>query len=124
MLKNLPVVTFVPTTQFTRARDFYEQTLGLPLVSQDDFALVFALSHASLRVVKVEAFTPAPFTILGWDVPSMDAGLKTLSAKGVTFQRYPFMDAGSDAWTSPSGAKVAWFKDPDGNTLSLTEHPR
>jgi catechol 2,3-dioxygenase-like lactoylglutathione lyase family enzyme len=123
MLGTRNVTAFVATTNPERAKAFYGDTLGLPLVSDDPWALVFsAAGTVLLRIQKVEHHTPHPFTALGWNVPDVAADVAALASRGVRFERYERMqqdDAG--VWTSPSGAKVAWFKDPDGNVLSLTE---
>jgi uncharacterized glyoxalase superfamily protein PhnB len=122
MLGACNVMAFVATTDAERAKAFYGDTLGLPLASDEPWALVFAVPGTVLRVQKVERHTPHPFTALGWFVPDVAAEVAALAARGVRFERYDGMsqdDAG--VWTSPSGAKVAWFKDPDGNVLSLTE---
>jgi catechol 2,3-dioxygenase-like lactoylglutathione lyase family enzyme len=118
------VIGFVPTVNPERARIFYRDTLGLPLVSDElPFALVFDAHGTMLRVTVVRHFTPAPYTILGWQVPDIAVAAKALAQAGVAFERYPWMlqdDLG--VWTSPGGTKVAWFKDPDGNTLSISHH--
>jgi catechol 2,3-dioxygenase-like lactoylglutathione lyase family enzyme len=119
-------IAFIPTAKPEAARAFYEQALGLTFISDDDFALVFRVGPAQtmLRVVRSGAFTPAPFTIFGWEVEDIHATVAELTAKGVQFSRYDFLqqdDAG--VWSAPGGPKVAWFKDPDGNTLSLSYHP-
>ena len=117
-------MAFVPTRDPDRARKFYRDTLGLPLVSEElPFALVFDVKGTMLRVTVVEKLNPPPFTVLGWQVPDITIAAKTLQNAGVTFERYPGMPQDElGIWTSPSGAKVAWFKDPDGNTLSLSQH--
>jgi predicted enzyme related to lactoylglutathione lyase len=98
----------------------------LGFVSDDQFALVFDANGVMVRVVDVSAvpgFAPAPFTILGWSVADIAKTVKALGKKGAKFERYPGMQQDqSGIWTSPSGARVAWFKDPDGNVLSITEH--
>jgi predicted enzyme related to lactoylglutathione lyase len=119
-------IAFIPTTNPAAARTFYEQTLGLTFESDDDFALVFRIGPARtmLRIAHSPAFTPAPFTIFGWEVDDIHATITELSAKGVEFLRYGFLDQDPQgAWTAPGGAQVAWFKDPDSNTLSLSHHP-
>lgn len=122
MLGKHPIIAFVPTTDATRARAFYEGVLGLRLVREDAFALVFEANGTMLRVVKVQSFTPAPFTILGWDVPDVDDAVTRLSERGVAFEHYGMKDQDPRGiWTSPSGARVAWFKDPDGNVLSVSQ---
>jgi catechol 2,3-dioxygenase-like lactoylglutathione lyase family enzyme len=128
MLGTADLVAFVPTCNPQRARDFYEHALGLEFVSEDPFALVFSSNGVTVRIADVSSvrdFTPAPFTILGWEVPSAEAAVRDLQGKGVVVVRFPGMDQNeAGVWTSPSGAKVAWFKDPDGNILSVTESVR
>ena len=127
MLQSSDVVAFVPSKNPRHARPFYEKVLGLRFVSADQFAHVFAAKggDVTIRVVdvsSVKSFTPAPFTILGWHVSDIAKTVKELHKKGVTFERYPGMEQDErGVWTSPSGAKVAWFKDPDRNVLSITE---
>ena len=121
MLTHAAVVAFVATTHAERARAFYEGVLGLALVADDPSALVFDANGVTLRVAKVPALTPAPHTVLGWSVADIAGTVAALRARGVAVERYPGLeqdDAG--VWTSPGGARVAWFKDPDGNVLSLT----
>jgi catechol 2,3-dioxygenase-like lactoylglutathione lyase family enzyme len=118
------IVAFVPTLDPTKARSFYEGVLGLHLVSQDSFAMVFEANGTMLRVTCVQNFQPQPFTILGWDVVDLDDSVSRLSERGVKFENYGF--PGQDQrgiWESPSGARIAWFKDPDGNVLSLGNSP-
>ena len=116
---------FVPTSKPDEARTFYRDTLGLRLLSEDPFALVFDAGNTTLRVQKVESFTPHPFTALGWNVPDITTEILALFAKGVTFERYGFFQQDENGvWTAPDGTGVAWFKDPDGNTLSLAQSPR
>jgi catechol 2,3-dioxygenase-like lactoylglutathione lyase family enzyme len=124
MLGAAKVVAFVPTRDAARAKAFYADVLGLRLVSEDAFALVFDAGGTMLRVVNVRDFHPAPFTVLGWDVPDAEEAVRGLQARGAAFERYEGM--GQDAlgiWTSPAGARVAWFRDPDGNVLSITQFP-
>ena len=118
------VIAFVPICDPDRAKKFYRDTLGLPLVCEElPFALVFDLNGIMLRVTIVEKLNPAPFTILGWQVANIAVAVKALRMAGVKFQHFPGMPQDElGIWTSPSGAKVAWFKDPDGNTLSLSQH--
>jgi catechol 2,3-dioxygenase-like lactoylglutathione lyase family enzyme len=121
-LKSAPIIAFVATTNPDAARAFYAGTLGLSLVSEDGFALAFAAAGTMLRVAIVRELQPAAFTVLGWTVPDITQSIRDLVKRGVAFQRYGFLDQDKDGvWTAPGGAKVAWFKDPDGNTLSLTE---
>lgn len=122
MLNHAKVVAFVATSSAESARSFYAQTLGLRLVLEDDFALVFDANGVMLRVQKVQEHTPPAYTVLGWDVADIHASVKELLARGVSCEGYEWLaqdEAG--VWTAPSGAQIAWFKDPDGNTLSLTQ---
>ena len=122
MLGTGRVTVFVATVQPERAKQFYRDTLGLHLVSDDQFALVFDCSGVPLRIQKVETLQPHPFTALGWQVPDIRERVSALTQRGVVFERYGFMQQDDlGVWQAPSGAKVAWFKDPDGNLLSLTE---
>ncbi len=123
VLAACPLIAFVPTTQPARARDFYQRTLGLRLTEDTPFALAFDANGVMLRVTIVQQHTPAPFTVLGWQVADIESAVATLTRGGVVFLRYPGMnDSGpSPVWTSPAGARVAWFHDPDRNVLSLTQ---
>jgi predicted enzyme related to lactoylglutathione lyase len=119
------LVAFVATMDSVKARAFYEGVLGLKLVEdQRPFALVFDANGTMLRVTAVQEHTPAPFTVLGWSVDSIEATVERLTAAGVELQRYPGMNETDPKgiWTAPSGARIAWFKDPDQNVLSVTQH--
>jgi catechol 2,3-dioxygenase-like lactoylglutathione lyase family enzyme len=116
------IVAFVGTAKPARARRFYRDTLGLRLVGEDEFALVFDAHATMLRVAIVREVAAAEYTVLGWQVPDVAAAATRLKKSGVRLQRYPGMGQDKQGiWTSPSGARVAWFKDPDGNTLSITQ---
>ena len=122
MLNTTRIISFVATKNPAIAREFYERTLGLSLVSDDPFALVFNVSGTMLRVAKVQELTPAKHAILGWDVQNIRAEIEQLTERGVRFERYAGLSQDEQGiWTSPTGAKIAWFKDGDGNTLSLTQ---
>jgi catechol 2,3-dioxygenase-like lactoylglutathione lyase family enzyme len=122
MLANNPIIAFIPTKDAVRARKFYE-TLGLRFLSDDDFAIVMDANGTMVRVVRIDDFTPLPFTILGWQVTDLHKTVAEMTGKGVKFARYPFLQQGPDGvWDAPGGAKVAWFTDPDGNTLSVSQH--
>jgi catechol 2,3-dioxygenase-like lactoylglutathione lyase family enzyme len=122
VLSQSKIVAFVATSKPDDAKSFYEQTLGLRLLSDDPFAVVFDAHGTMLRVQKLQAHTPPGHTVLGWDVEDIRAEIKELTEKGVRFERYEWLEQdASGVWTSPSGAKIAWFKDPDGNLLSLTQ---
>jgi catechol 2,3-dioxygenase-like lactoylglutathione lyase family enzyme len=102
---------------------FYLDKLGLSFVRDDGFALVFDMNGVMLRIAKTQGFTPAQNTVLGWEASDIGSAMEKLKQKGVTFERYPNM--GQDAHgvcTFPNGDKVAWFKDPDGNVLSVSQH--
>jgi len=122
MLGKQTLVAFVATTDSARARAFYEDTLGLTVLSDEPYALVFEANGSTIRMQKVASFAPQPFTALGWTVADINAVVTTLKQKDVACERFPGMDQDAHGiWASPSGARVAWFKDPDGNLLSLTE---
>ena len=121
------VITFAPTTNLAKARAFYEGVLGLRLVADEKpFALVFDANGTMLRVTPVQELQPQPFTILGWSVADIESTADRLAAAGAEFQRYKGVNDSDPRgiWNSPSGARVAWFKDPDGNVLSVTEFPK
>src|SRR5580698_1185907 len=123
MLANSPVIGFIPTRDATRARTFFEQTLGLRFVSDDSFALVFDANGTTIRVARVPEFTPFPFTLLGWEVTGIEQIAAQMTAGGVQFNRYDFLDQDpAGIWTATNGVKVAWFTDPGGNTLSISQH--
>jgi catechol 2,3-dioxygenase-like lactoylglutathione lyase family enzyme len=125
MLNQSAICAFIATTDAAKAKAFYKDVLGLKFVSDDSFALVFDSGGIMLRVARVRELSPAQYTVLGWNVSDIAAAMKELSKRGVVFERYPGLpqdDAG--VCTFPGGAKVAWFKDPDGNTLSLAQHPK
>ncbi|MBV8086649.1 MAG: VOC family protein [Chloroflexi bacterium] len=122
MLAGCPFSGFALTSHPDAARAFYRDVLGLALLHEDDFGMEFEVAGARLRVSKIEAFEPAAHTIAGWTVGDIAAMARELVAKGVQFNHYPGMPQDQLGVWSPDGAtKVAWFKDPDGNTLSLTQ---
>jgi catechol 2,3-dioxygenase-like lactoylglutathione lyase family enzyme len=122
MLNTADIMSFVATKNAKRAREFYQKALGLTFVSEDPFAIVFDANGTMLRVQKVDELAPAKYTVLGWQVSDIGATVRELASRGVHFERFEGMTQdGLGIWTSPSGAEIAWFKDPDGNTLSLTE---
>jgi catechol 2,3-dioxygenase-like lactoylglutathione lyase family enzyme len=122
MLGSIDIVAFVPTKDADKARAFYEGVLGLRFVKDDGFAMVLDANGIMVRVARAQ-FTPAPFTILGWQVPDIEKMATELQAKGVQFERFGFFEQdGLGIWTAPTGDKVAWFKDPDGNILSVSQH--
>ena len=124
-LGNYNIIGFVTIVDVPRAKDFYQNTLGLRLILEEPpFALVFEANGIMLRLGMAKERPPAHGTVLGWQVPEITATVKSLTQAGVRFERYGGMDQDElGIWTSPTGAKVAWFKDPDGNTLSVSEHP-
>jgi catechol 2,3-dioxygenase-like lactoylglutathione lyase family enzyme len=121
MLNSAKVVGFIPTKNFKRAKLFYGTSLGLRLVAEDNFALVFESGVTAIRIVKVDDFKAQEFTILGWQVADIQESVAMLKERGITFERYPWMKQNeSGIWTAPGGVCVAWFKDPDGNVLSMS----
>ena len=121
MLETSRVIAFIPTRDAVRARAFLEGILALRFVAEDNFALVFEVAGTMIRYVKIDDFVPASYTVLGWQVIDIRASVAELASKGVTFERYPGMPQDDLGIWASDGAEVAWFKDPDGNLLSLTQ---
>ena len=123
-LAGCDAVSFLATTDYDRARAFYEGVLGLTVRSQDAFALVLQAKGVKLRIVRLETVTPAPHTVFGFEAPQLREMLQALKARGVVFERFASFGAAQDAdgvWTPPGeSGGVAWFKDPDGNLLSIS----
>ncbi len=123
MLASGNMTGFLLTKDYDRARAFHEGKLGFQFVSLDQFALVMRAGQHSIRIVKVKDFTPLQSTVLGWGVHDIEAVVKWLTERGVAFEKYPFVqDRELGIWTAPNGDKVAWFKDPDGNVLGISQH--
>ena len=123
MLDAAKIIAFVPIKDAKQSRAFYEGVLGLRFLSDDPFALVMESNGVMVRLAKVPKFTPAGFTVMGWEVSGIEKMVAALEKKGVHFEKFAGMAQDQHGiWSSPSGAKVAWFKDPDGNILSLSQH--
>lgn len=123
MLTKPTITAFLPTVNQGQSKQFYKNTLGLKLVSEDDYALEFEGGGVILRITIVENFDPHPFTVLGFKIEDITFQVKSLINEGVIFERYNSLEQNDlGIWTSPSKAQIAWFKDPDGNLLSLTEY--
>lgn len=124
MLIKGKTVAFVPSSDLERAERFYVGTLGFARKHRDDFALVVEANGVTIRIARADGFEPQPFTILGFDVDDVERTAGALASKGIEFQRYSGMaqDA-AGIWTAPSRSRIAWFKDADGNVLSIAEHP-
>ncbi len=121
-LASAELIAFAPSTDLARSRAFYETILGLRLVEESPFAVAFDANGTQLRVTAVERRVAAPYTVLGWAVADVAAAIDALTGRGVTFKRYEGKDQDPrGVWQSPSGARIAWFEDPDGNVLSLTQ---
>jgi len=123
MLGSMDIVAFVPIKDSDKARAFYEGVLGLRFVKDDGFALVFDANGIMVRAAKMKDFTPMQFTVLGWRVSGIENVVRALHSKGVHFEIFGFFKQDElGIWTAPTGDKVAWFKDPDGNILSVSQH--
>jgi catechol 2,3-dioxygenase-like lactoylglutathione lyase family enzyme len=121
-LPSSELIAFMPTTNLAAARVFYEKGLGLPIAGESPIACTFDANGTTLRVIAVEQIEPAPYTALGWNVADIAASIRELTSRGVVFERFDGVEQDDlGVWRSPGGARVAWFKDPDGNTLSLTQ---
>lgn len=125
MIAQAELIAFIPTVDAERARRFYVDTLGLTFVSDDEFAITIRSGNIDIRISRIEAFNPSHHTILGWKVPSIATTVQQFASNGIAFERYPFLEQDEHGiWNAPDGAaKVAWFKDPDGNVLSISQHP-
>ena len=124
MTPDAKLVAFAATTDGARARTFYEDVLGLHVRSDDGFAISLDAGGVELRMQKVERFMPQPFTALGWQVSDVTAEVRRLHDRGVTTERYDGLEQDAlGIWRAPSGARVAWFRDPDGNLLSVSQYP-
>ena len=125
MLAQSHLVCFIATANAERARAFYQGTLGLALVEDGGYALVFDANGTQLRVQRVDAVAPHAYTALGWEVSDLSASVRALAASGLAVARFPGLPLDADGiWDTPDGSRVAWFHDPDGNTLSLSQPPR
>jgi catechol 2,3-dioxygenase-like lactoylglutathione lyase family enzyme len=123
MLASGKICGFVTTRDYDRARAFYGEKLGFEFVSVDPYALVMKAGANAIRIAKIPDFTPLERTVLGWDVQDIEAVVAWLEKRGVAFEKYPFVqDQERGIWTAPGGDRVAWFKDPDGNVLSVAQH--
>jgi catechol 2,3-dioxygenase-like lactoylglutathione lyase family enzyme len=121
MLSEAPFMAFIPVTDLAVARRFYQSTLGLDVQEESPYAVVVDAMGTMLRLTPVHELRTQPFTIAGWQVHDIETVVDALSAHGVLFKRYEGMDQDERGiWTTPGGDRVAWFADPDGNTLSLT----
>ena len=122
MLGNEKIMSFVGVSSADKARAFYRDTLGLKMLYEDGFALVFDVGGIMLRVTLVNEVRPQPYTVLGWQVGDATATARALAGAGVNLERYPHVEQDEDGiWTAPGGAKIGWFKDPDGNILSIAQ---
>ncbi|HUE54626.1 MAG TPA: VOC family protein [Candidatus Udaeobacter sp.] len=123
MLSSCNLVGFLVTKDYDKARAFFETKLGFQFISLDQYALAIEAGAHLIRITRIPNFTPARNTVLGWEVQDIEAVVPWLKQRAVVFEKYPFIqDPEIGIWTAPSGDKVAWFKDPDGNVLSVSEH--
>ncbi|HEY1612540.1 MAG TPA: VOC family protein [Rhizomicrobium sp.] len=123
MLGTSRIATFVCTRDRATAKAFYGETLGLALVHEDDYAAVFDCNGIALRISTVKELVPQPFTVLGWNVTDIEETARAMIAKGIAFERVPGLQQDDiGIWSPAPGVKVAWFKDPDGNWLSIAQH--
>ena len=124
MLPSSKIVGFVPAANLAHAKMFYAGVLGFRVLNEDLFGISLEAKDALIRIAHVGEHQPAPFTILGWETSDLQKEVTELKTLGVEFLRIPgFPQDDLGIWTAPNGAQVAWFKDPDGNTLSVSKHP-
>ena len=122
MLETSEAVAFVPSEDLERSERFFQGVLNLELISRSPFASVFQVGGGTLRVTKVDALRPQPFTVFGWLVTDLRAVVRKLRDRETEMLRYEGMDQDEDGiWATPNGDLVAWFHDPDANVLSLTQ---
>jgi len=120
VLNQSRLVCFVATADAQRARTFYEDKLGLSLIEDNGYSLLFDAHGTPLRMQRVETVAPHPYTALGWEMDDLAAAVRALAAAGVAMARFPGLAQDADGiWDTPDGSRVAWFHDPDGNTLSM-----
>ena len=127
MLTNSKPVIIIPTVKKDEALEFYKLVLGLTFKVDDGFALVFETAGIMLRITPVQEFTPHQFSIIGWEVDDIAAEVTDLATRSVKFEIYDFEWMKQDdqgVWAAPDGTKIAWFKDPDGNLLSVAQHAK
>lgn len=123
MLGSHKIIAFIQITDVDKARAFYEGVLGLRFVKDDGFAAVFDANGIMVRAAKMKEFIPLQSTVLGWEVADIGAMVQGLQKKGLHFEVFGFFKQDElGIWTAPTGDKVAWFKDPDGNILSVSQH--
>jgi catechol 2,3-dioxygenase-like lactoylglutathione lyase family enzyme len=123
MLESSMSVAFLPSEDLERSGRFFQDVLGLAMISHSPYASVFTVGSGTLRVTQVEGLRPQPFTVFGWIVPDIRAVIEELQLRGTVMLRYPGLGQDDQGvWTTPSGDLVAWFHDPDSNVLSLTQH--
>jgi catechol 2,3-dioxygenase-like lactoylglutathione lyase family enzyme len=121
-LLGAKMLGMIPARDLGRVRAFYEVVLGLRFIRQDTYGVMMDFNGSPIRIQKVAEFTPEPFTILAWLVPDLATAMKALAARGVTFERFPYLlQDPNGIWTNTNGDRVAWFKDPEGNTLSVAQ---
>ena len=122
LLTHAALVAFLPTTDLDRAQAFFSDVVGLSLLERTSFACLFDAHGTALRVTLVDHLSPASYTVLGWVVTDIADCVRSMARRAVHTERFPAMDHDElGVWTTPSGDLVAWFKDPDGNVLSITQ---
>ena len=122
MLDASPISVFLATAKPEESKTFYQKVMGLTLTDDNPFAVVFKLKGAELRISKVQSFTPQPWTVLDWQVEDLEKTMSELTNKDVSFERFEGMDQDENGvWATPDGVRIAWFKDPDGNVLSVSK---
>ena len=120
----LRTTAFLATTDADRAKAFYVDALGAEFIDDTPFSLVLQLGGTPLRIQKVETVHAPPYTALGWQIDDIESTVETMASRGGTFERFEGIDQdAAGIWTAPDGAKVAWFRDPDGQLLSLDQQP-
>ncbi len=119
MLNKSKLVSFIATANPAESKTFYQDVIGLTLIAETQFALIFDSNGVTLRIQKVQAVPEVAHTLLGWEVEDMATAVSSLQAKGVQFEQFEGLPQDDDGVWTIGNEKIAWFKDPDGNTLSI-----
>ena len=122
-LADASLQTLVWSSNIARSQQFYSEVLGLPLTDNSHWALVYRVGQGCLRVSPVQSTASSEHTVFGFEVADFGQVVADLTSKGVNFERFPgFAHDEAGAWVAPDGTNVAWFRDPDGNLISLVRY--
>jgi len=124
MFSQSKLQSIIWTSRIDEAEIFYREVLGLSLQSRSDGALVFDVGGGDLRVSPVPSTRASEHTVLGFSVSDVDSAVEFLRKREVAIERFEgFRHNENGTLTTPGGSRVAWFRDPDGNLLSVVQFP-